>query len=216
MRRLHKLLLTTLAATLLLAAVTSTASARNFSVSNQSFRVVWRELNFAGGLAVCEVTLEGSFHYRTIVKRVGALLGWVTRATVRHPCRTGEAWDDNGIETFLGTTSNRSLPWHITYEGFLGTLPNITGIRLLLRAPSALINVSGFCLARYGLAEDNLTALANVSTGEITVATPVPGSNSITRREVFAGSFCPPTGTLTNEGTVTLLGNTTRITLTLI
>jgi hypothetical protein len=215
MRRLHKLLLTTLAATILLAAATNTTSARNFSVSNQNFRVVWREVTF-GGIVNCELTLEGSFHYRTIVKRERALLGWVTRAILRHPCRSSEGWADNGTEEFLGTRTINSLPWHITYQSFLGTLPTITGIRLSLRAPSFVMNSPGSCLARYGLAEDNVTILATITAGVIGNAEPVGGANSVTRREVFSGSFCPVTGALTGPGTVTLLGNTTRITLTLI
>jgi hypothetical protein len=215
MRRLHKLLLTTLAATLLLAAATSTASARNFSISNQNFRVVWRELNF-GGIVTCELTLEGSFHYRTIVKREGALVGLVTRAIVRHPCRSGEGWTDNGTEEFLGSRTINSLPRHITYQGFLGTLPAITGIRLTIMGPSFVASSPGICLARYGLAEDNVTMLATITAGVVGNATPVAGANSITRREVFSGGFCPATGTLTGEGPVTLLGNTTRLTLTLI
>jgi hypothetical protein len=219
MWQLHRLLLTTLAATILLAAATNTTSARNFSISNQNFRVVWRELQAGGGSINCEVTLEGSFHYRTIVKRERALLGWVTRAAVRHPCRAGEAWDDNGTEVILGgaTAVRASLPWHITYETFLGTLPNITGIRLSLRAPSFVISLPGVCLARYGLAEDNLSALARISGGVIEEVTPTAGAANTTRREIFSGGFCPATNALSSTSRpVTLLGNETRITLTLI
>jgi hypothetical protein len=218
MRRLHKLLLTTLAATILLAAATNTTSARNLSVSNQNFRIVWRELQF-GGIINCEVTLEGSFHYRTIVKRERALIGWITRGIIRHPCRSNEMWIDNGSEVILGggTAVKSTLPWHLTYETFLGTLPNITGIRLLLRFPSLVISEPGICLARYGLAEDNISALAEVTAGVIGRLTPVAGANSITRREIFSGAFCP--GTIALAGTsnqVTLLGTATLITIRLI
>jgi hypothetical protein len=216
MRKTLMLAMTALTAAFLLATSVGTASARNLSISNQNFRIVWRNLNF-GGLVECEVTLEGSFHYRTIVKRERTLIGWITRAIVRHPCISNEGWADNGAEEFLGRRTINSLPWHVTYETFLGTLPNITGIRLLLRAPSFVINVPGFCLARYGLAEDNLSALVRVTGGVIEEVTPVAGAANATRREVFSGAFCPGTGALRNTSDrVTLLGNTTRITVTLI
>jgi len=223
MRTTHKLLLTTLTTALLLASAITTASARNLSTSNINFRVTWRELDFGGGLVRCELTLEGSFHYRTIVKRERALIGLVTRATIRRPCAAGEVWADNGIEVVLEGTerarlSNASLPWHLTYEGFTGTLPNITSTEFLLRNLSFVVSTSGLCLARYGKTEDNLTAsiARNISTAESTTLTPVAEKNRTSRREVISGAFCPLAGALTGEGNVTLLGNTTRIRLILI
>jgi hypothetical protein len=216
MRKTLMLAMTALTAAFLLATSVGVASARNLSVSNQNFRIVWRELIF-GEFVNCEVTLEGSFHYRTIVKRERALIGLVTRATVRHPCVSNEGWADNGTEEFLGRRTINSLPWHLTYETFLGTLPNITGIRLLLRAPSFVVNIGGLCLARYGLAEDNLSALATVAAGVIGTVTPVAGANSATLREVFSGAFCPARGALTGTSRrVTLLGTETAITIRLI
>jgi hypothetical protein len=216
MRKSLMLATTALTAAFLLAASVGTASARNLSLSNQNFRIVWRELILGNGLVNCEVTLEGSFHYRTIVKRERALIGWITRGVARHPCRSGDMWFDNGTEEFLGRRTINGLPWHVTYETFLGALPNITGIRLLLRAASAPLNVAGLCLARYGLTEDNISLLATVVAGVIGTIRPVEGANTLTRREVFSGSFCPATVELRGEGVVTLLGNTTRLTVTLI
>jgi len=224
MRKTLMIAMTALTAAFLLATAVGTASARNLSISNTAFRITWRELDFGGGLVRCEVTLEGSFHYRTIIKRERALIGHITRATVRHPCITGEGWADNGIEVILETRpevsrlSNASLPWHVTYESFEGTLPNITGITLLLRNTSFVINSPGLCLGRYGKTEDNLSAVArrNITTGAITTLTPIAERNRASRREVISGAFCPLTGTLTGEGTVTLLGNTTSILVTLI
>jgi hypothetical protein len=219
MRKTLMLAMTALTAAFLLATSVGTASARNLSVSNQNFRIVWRELTF-GGIVNCEVTLEGSFHYRTIVKRERTLIGWITRAIVRHPCRTGEGWADNGSEVILGgrTAVKATLPWHLTYETFLGTLPTITGLRILLRAPSFVIFANNICLARYGLAEDNISALARVTGGVIEEVTPVGGAANATRREIFEFSFCPATGALGGTSRpVTLLGSeTTRITVTLI
>ena len=110
------------AATLLLAGVAASASARSLSTSEQSLRATWSSVEFAGSGATirCRVTLEGSFHARSISKVRGALAGAVTRAIIGHPCTGGEAWADNGTESEpLGTAPNK-LPFHITYESFQG------------------------------------------------------------------------------------------------
>jgi hypothetical protein len=92
--------LATAAATLLLATAITTASARNLSISEQSFRVTFSSLELVTELVTirCRVTLEGSFHTRTIAKVPGSLVGAISRATVAHPCTNGEAWADNGTE----------------------------------------------------------------------------------------------------------------------
>jgi len=125
-----KLALAGLAATLLMAFAVNSASANHLSVSSQNFRLVWTALTFFGegtgsteNTIICPVTLEGSFHSSTLAKVIGALIGHVTRATVVGTSCTG------GRATILQET----LPWHVTYEGFSGTLPRITAVRLLLR-----------------------------------------------------------------------------------
>lgn len=70
--------------------------------------------------------MEGTFHYRTIVKVERSLIGYVTRAIFGRPCTGfGEMWEYNGTEGSL-TSNVNSLPWHFTYDGFNGTLPNIS------------------------------------------------------------------------------------------
>ena len=173
MRTSVKLCFTALTAALLLASAIATTSARNLSISNQNFRVSWQELQFATNVLTitCHVTLEGSFHYRTFAKNVGRLIGYITRVAVRRPCRNGEAWAANGTEAHprLGVLAN-TLPWHITYEGFEGTLPNITSILLLLRGARFKIHGPFNTLGLYGEANDNITGRArrNVATGAIT------------------------------------------------
>src|SRR5690348_5062866 len=122
MRLSTKLGLTALMAALLLSAAVSTASARNLSSSTKNIRATWARLEFVGGLGtrMCQVTLEGSYHERTIVKSWGSLIGAVTRVDVKRESCTG------------GEATPLVLPWHITYEGFTGTLPTITSVRLLL------------------------------------------------------------------------------------
>ena len=222
MRTSVKLCFTALTAALLLASAIATTSARNLSVSNQRFRVTWQELDFATDILTitCHVTLEGSFHYRTIVKRERTLIGYITQVAVLRPCRNGEAWAANGREAHprLGTLAN-TLPWHITYEGFTGTLPCITSILLLLRGARFKIHGPFNTLGLYGDATDNITGAArrDLVTGAITHLEPVAGRNTA-RLVNCLGGICPASGTFANRraGQVFLLESTTRIIVTLI
>ena len=222
MRTSVKLCFTALTAALLLASAVATTSARNLSVSNQQFRVTWQELDFASSVATitCHVTLEGSFHYRTIVKRERTLIGYITQVAVLRPCINGEAWAANGRETHprLGVLAN-TLPWHITYEGFRGSLPRIEEILLLLRGARFKIHSFFNTLGLYGDANDNITGAArrDLVSGAITGLEPVAGRNTA-RLVNCLGGICPATGTFRNRraGVVTLLNTTTRIIVTLI
>jgi hypothetical protein len=185
----QKALLSVLTVALVLAAAVGTASARNLSVNEQSFRLIWTPLQLGtepggGGTVIrCNVTLEGSFHSRTIPKVARTLIGWVTRAIVAHPC-TGAG---EGFALTAAETGRETLPWHVTYEAFSGRLPNITRIRLLLR-PSFRVNVFGVnCLYSGNAAgEAQLDAAGNI-TGVL------PDSSvAVPRSE---GSFlCPANG----------------------
>src|SRR5689334_4686012 len=192
MRMSAKLGLTALIAALLLSAAISTASARNLSVSNQNIRVTWSRLEFRSPAVTvrCRVTLEGSFHRATIAKTRGTLVGAVTRADV-----------DTANCTNARATAE-GLPWHITYEGFVGTLPRITEVLLLLR--NTLFNL-GRVLGtetecRYGLVVDNITGAAVLNgSNEVTNLVPVSGRNIASLLERRLESFlvrCPATGTL--------------------
>lgn len=220
MRSALKFGLASLAATILLAGAVTAASATRLSIGSRSFRAVWTPLTFNGAEGVsapveCNVTIEGTFHSNTIVKRERALLGYVTRAIVQRPCNGGEAWVHNGSENPLGRgVVASSLPWHVTYEGFTGTLPNIRTIRLLLRGIIFTINAAfGFCLAVYGNGSDNIIGEASVEGGVIRLLTPNTG---VRVRRVSGGVLCPENGTFIGEAPVTQLGNTTPITIRLI
>jgi hypothetical protein len=137
MRRRVRLPLVALGAALLLSATLATAGATRIATSEQRFRVVWRELIFSGGLSLtCPVTIEGSLHSKTISKVLEALIGYVSAATVGATCNGGAA-------RILPET----LPWHIRYNGFTGTLPRITEIHIRLVNFAWLTNAGGLtCL----------------------------------------------------------------------
>ncbi|MGB2694362.1 MAG: hypothetical protein WBD55_04145 [Dehalococcoidia bacterium] len=95
---------------------------------------------------VCEVRRTLSLH-RTIAKTAGALAGFVTAVDVRN-CRGGTA-----------RILRETLPWHIRYVSFNGTLPNIRSIRLALVGTAFLVEAAiGFVRCLYsGTAEGTAT-----------------------------------------------------------
>lgn len=202
--KIYKLLLATAGATVLLGALVSGAAARNFSVSNTTIRETWRELTFAGmmGEVKCQLTLEGSMHSRTAAKVLGTLVGYVTRVALG-ACAVGTA-----------TVLRETLPWHVRYQGFQGTLPRITSIIGHVIDNSFRIREvgGGTCLARTSATEPAIgTFHRNTATNEVTEVN-VTG-------EIRTGAECLGVrGSFTSDqGSVSLVGTTaTRITVTLI
>lgn len=222
MRHYARTVAVAVSATLILAAAVSTASANHLSTSNPNIRVVWSPLEFNGeGLAIirCNVTLEGNFVESTITKVVGTLIGRITRAGIIRPCTGGTAWIYNGEETneVLGGRLGNTLPWHITYEGFEGTLPNITGVRILLEGARFLLRATIL----------GVTMLCNYTTGathggnasgiaKLTNAHVVANLRADESRRIRSETGGCPTGRFVGEGQVTQLNSTNLITITLI
>ncbi|HEX7291076.1 MAG TPA: hypothetical protein VF250_08125 [Conexibacter sp.] len=152
------------AAIIAIALMCATATARNLSISNQQLRANFRELRYSGlfGTYVCQVTLEGSLHSRTIAKVVGQLIGYIT--TVRlGPCATGTA-----------TMLSETLPWHVQYRGFSGALPDITRIETdIINYSFRIRTPEGFnCLMRSTPEQPSTGESArNITTQQITTAT---------------------------------------------
>jgi hypothetical protein len=110
-----KALLALTAAAALLASIASTAMARNLSLSSTTWRATYPRVNFEGvGTTECPLTLEGSFYSRTITKTFWALIGHITSANLSR-CIRGSA-----------TILRETLPWHLIYVSFTGTLPSIS------------------------------------------------------------------------------------------
>jgi hypothetical protein len=215
-----KLMATVVAVAIMLAAAVNTASARRIETSSQSFRAAWgaeNKLTFAaagGRSAICPVTLEGSFHSRTISKVSGQLIGYITRAALTQTACTFVSVENaiilNGTERLPeGTTTTSTLPWHILYISFRGTLPTISSIRVSLRGASFLLRAAGVtCLYE--------ATTANPAFGEIEVNAEgkVTGlrAEEATRILKHSGSFlCPGEGTFAGTAHVTQQGNATAI-----
>jgi len=215
---LLRAMLATLIATLLMGLVTITASANRLSVSNRNARVVYRSLEFTEaessfGTVRCPVTLEGSFHSGTIRKATNALIGHITRASVgaASACTGGSV-------TVLAET----LPWHILYEGFTGTLPIIQSVRYSDVGVAVRLHIrilfEFFCLLR-SEAGQPMNGEVNVeASGNTTNLTPEP--NASIPLTSAGGSGCPSTTghfeAPAGDGVITLLGNTQSIKITLI
>ena len=119
MRRVIRAALPALISMAAIVMLTGSASARNISVNEQRYDFKWTNLVVRLEVtATCAVTLHGSFHYRSIVKSIGALIGYI---------RSGEV----EVATCAGRSirfANENFPWHVIYTGFSGTLPTISRI----------------------------------------------------------------------------------------
>jgi len=106
------------AAITLLGAIVASASAGRLETSAQSYRATWTRITHSGGFGTveCEAVIVGTLHSRTSAKTVGALTGYITAANVNRCARGG------------ASINRESLPWHLRFRSFIGTLPNITGI----------------------------------------------------------------------------------------
>ncbi len=210
-----RLLLASLAATLLLGLAVGSASATRLAVSNQGIRVVFllTEANGGGpfemsnnvGLPTvrCALTLEGTLHSRTITKTSGLLIGYITRA----------AFDGTHCLGGSATVDSTSLPWHVRYQSFTGVLPAITAVTVQIIGFKYSFTPTGgpTCNTRSTAAQP-FTFRFGVGGGELREVT---GGGSIA---LEGGGLCA-FGTATfggNTKLVTLLGAVTRITITLV
>jgi hypothetical protein len=169
MRIRSKMLLVALVAALAASLASSSASANELSVNGEDFYIIWDDdsagaenLDLIAGPATieCDVTLLGSFHEDTIAKVAHSLIGHITHARVQ-ACV-------NGIASPL----TASLPWHVTYEGFSGRLPEIDLIGLLLVGLQFRIEQNSFanCLGRADITDPAAgNALVDITTGVVDV-----------------------------------------------
>lgn len=192
-----RILASTLIATAVLASIVTSAVAGRLSSSSLTYRTTFARIDFAGGFGTgeCQATIEGSMHTRTASKTAGALIGYITRAIVG-TCPRGSA-----------TVLTATLPWHVRYASFTGTLPaisrtnfTVSGVQFRIREPVFGVQ----CLASGGTA----TAINNREAGGVLTSTEVGGSSP---------TDCGIEGTVSGRSTaLTVLGSATRITVTLI
>jgi hypothetical protein len=202
-----------------MAALVGIAHARNLSTSSETLRATWAGFSLKEPIFgitasfACSLNLEGSLHGRTIAKSNYNLIGYITRAAFSPPtqCAGGEA-------SVLAET----LPWHIRYQSFAGTLPDIRSIAVLVSRASFRLRINGLpgvsCLftTRETLAEHGLiTFNRNTTTRELTSAE--------IRSEITSNEGCEPSGfrvrfilTAGPTANLTVLNSSGKITVTLI
>ena len=133
MRIPGKLLLAALTSALLLTAIASSASAsRAFEARPAGAITGTAPVTFASGeqRVTSLVTLTGELE-RTIAKTVGALVGRITGCV--------STLGETGTGVRVRIKCDLSLPWHVRYVSFAGTLPNITSITVLVLDVSFLL-----------------------------------------------------------------------------
>jgi hypothetical protein len=197
--KICKLLLATAGAAVLLAALVSSASAGRLRINTQQIRSQWRSVEFNAIFTTrCQVTLEGTLHSSTMVKTIGSLIGYITRA-ILGPCATGAA-----------TILTETLPWHVQYSGFVGTLPEITslsvhviGAAFRIREPGGITCLARSTAARPARGTFTRNTINHTLTG-VRVGGTVPTDCG------FEGSFT------SDEGVVSQSNSNTRVEISLI
>lgn len=211
-----------LLAAITLAGCVSAASATRLSITSRSIRAVWSSLEFSTGASPwrCRLTLEGTLHESTFAKIAASLIGYVTAAQIGHPCSGAQMWVYNGTEVneVLTGTFSSSFPWHITYEGFNGTLPTPSGIRILIllarfMLAARFLGITILCAYRTSPTQ-NLTGIANLGSGG--VVQNVEASSQELRSEGAAGCPMFRARSQAGDGRLTVLGTSDSISLTLI
>lgn len=152
-------LLAALATAALLALGTATATANRLATNARTFRLDFAPVGLvmSVGLAYCDLTLDGSFHTTTIQKIARSLIGSITRGTIEF-CTQGTA-----------TLLTETLPWHVTYSGFSGVLPNITAMRVEIIGLAINLNVGGIaCLLRSDASEPVVGSFRVEARGTVT------------------------------------------------
>jgi hypothetical protein len=195
---------------LTLAMAINAASANRLSVSNQRFRAVWANLEMANNVTSeivrCPVTLEGSFHSSTMAKVVHGLVGYVSRASVGNAVCTGGHV----------TVNQETLPWHLRYESFTGSLPSISQIRTSLTRASFIVETESNICKVTTSAESPIVIIlelfgSTVTTVRIDPTARIPLTNGP------GGNFCGlVSGIAAGTGSFTLLGNASAISIRLI
>lgn len=133
-----RLLLAALTAALALTLGTATANAaRSFSTtSNTLLTYLSPGLTFAGEEIdiICQVTLTASVH-ATAAKVRGTLMGFVNGA------RIDACASSLGVSPLAIPHVSHRHPWHVTGNGFKGTLPRITEAEYTINNVAYLVSV---------------------------------------------------------------------------
>jgi hypothetical protein len=214
MRKRSQITIAALIAACALAAVVGTANARRLALSENHILSHFREITFETGIGtqvICAMSMEGSFHSRTIEKVPGSLVGYISEARVKRPCRGGEAWPGTAQEG-----RPESLPWHAVFERFIGALPTITGIEFAAPNAVLLISIPGLaeCLYRATSTEPMRGIIRREAGGRVTGVR--VNERSTIPLAVRLSGLCPARSTFIAEGIVGTQVGYRELTVTLV
>lgn len=238
MRITQRRLAAVLCGLLALALLAAHASANRLSIGPvHGFRVASSSAEFLSGEVIeeeghrksveyvirCPMTLEGSFHSSTIAKVSGALIGMVTRAAVAEArCATvvrtyeegvfEEAPSEGRLQVLTAT-----LPWHVRYLSFSGSLPAITEIGLsVVGAHLRIFGLPGGAACLYVSSEASpMRYRATVEGGSLSRLLGDEASRRVPLIEGSPSCFSSGLG-FQNAGAITQLNSTEALTMTLI
>ena len=114
------------------------------------------------------------------------------------------------------TIHQESLPWHVTYAGFTGTLPEIRTLILLLHGIAFTVELTSLGVScEFGISSDNPRGTAALGAGG--VITGLNTAHETAQVTKSGGSlFCPGRESFIGNASITLLGNTAAISVRLI
>ncbi len=193
MRNRARAALAALAAAASLAAFASTASANDLLGNEVEMYFDWEELTFeAGGFEVtCPVTFLNDLHSLFIEKTYGLLVGFVDHAQVAAAeCAGG------GLTFQAGT-----LPWHLTYKSFTGTLPTPTQVTFLLRRMGFTVSSGGITCLGVTDAADSMDLILDLNPEGRVLSVTVDPDFVINIDDVGGGFLCDMVGTVRAFGT---------------
>jgi len=184
------------------------ASANQLSFSSQTLKVEWAALRFAAeGIEVrCEVTVEVSLHSATFTKTRGQLVGYVTSGTAPvETCSGTEGASPRGLD--------ETLPWHVNYSSFTGTLPRITGLGFEVTGIAFTVRLLGENCLYKATAAGPARLIATVSEG---LVTGVRADETAPISKASGSFLCPAAGRASGTGTVSVVGAQNGLTVRLI
>jgi hypothetical protein len=206
--------LAAVAAVTLALALTAGASARRIALTEQNFLASWTPtspiaFNAAGHAIRCPVTIDGSFHSRTVSKVCGQLVGYVNRAIVANSvCTNGHF-----------TAQTETLPWHIRYLRFSGTLPIISLLYIVLVGGRFTFETAEGILCEMGTTAEH-PAVGNIEIRREGETGFLKAERLIALPEftipLGGGFICRLGGEVSFEGTANLTGTTAGRTRTLV
>lgn len=166
-------MLATAIAVATLAIGTSVASARNGISYSNGTTLTFPRMSFEGGLGeplVCGITIAETLH-ANVLKSSGVLLGNANVTIATGTCSTG----DMGLLVGGNRVTGSRGPYHLTFQSYTGTLPNITSITRRLNDITFWIEIGGITCLTGGAVDFNVTSAGgNPATGGNVTAQSIP------------------------------------------